>query len=58
MIFSIRLTAKKRAIAESYTKRHSISLGKAFKQALFDRIIDNPQLYLFPPREFLFLKGS
>lgn len=41
MSFSIRLTAEERNIAESYAKLHSLSLGDAFKQALFERIEDD-----------------
>lgn len=38
MAFSIRLTEQEKNIANSYAKLHSLSLGEAFKQALFDRI--------------------
>ena len=40
MAFSISLTEEERALAESYAKLHSISLGEAFKKALFERIDD------------------
>lgn len=40
MSFSIRLTAEEKSLAESYAKIHSMSLGEAFKKALFDRIED------------------
>lgn len=40
MSFSIRLTAEEKSLAESYAKVHSMSLGEAFKSALFDRIED------------------
>lgn len=40
MSFSIRLTADEKSLAESYAKLHSISLGEAFKRALFERIED------------------
>lgn len=40
MAFSIRLTEQEKKLAESYAKIHSISLGEAFKQALFERIED------------------
>ena len=36
MAFSIRLTNEEKKLAESYSKLHSISLGEAFKQALFE----------------------
>lgn len=40
MAFSIRLTAEERRIADSYAKLHAISVGEAFKQALFEKIED------------------
>ena len=40
MAFSIRLTEAERAIANSYAKLHSVSLGEAFKTALFEKIED------------------
>ena len=40
MSFSIRLTEQEKNLAESYAKLHSVSLGEAFKQALFERIED------------------
>ena len=38
MGFSIRLSEEERALADSYAKLHSISLGEAFKKALFEMI--------------------
>lgn len=38
MGFSIRLTEEEKALASSYAKLHSMSLGEAFKKALFERI--------------------
>ena len=38
MNFSIRLTQEERDLAESYAKLHSLSIGEAFKRALFERI--------------------
>ena len=38
MSISIRLTTEEKALAESYAKLHSLSLGEAFKKALFDKI--------------------
>ena len=38
MGFSIRLTEEEKALASSYAKLHSISVGEAFKRALFERI--------------------
>lgn len=40
MSFSIRLTAEEKSLAESYAKLHSMSLGEAFKRALFEKIED------------------
>lgn len=40
MAFSIRLTEQEKLIADSYAKMHSLSLGEAFKKALFERIED------------------
>lgn len=40
MSFSIRLTKEEKALAESYAKLHAISLGEAFKRALFEQIED------------------
>ena len=40
MSFSIRLTPEEKALAESYARLHSLSLGEAFRQALFERIED------------------
>lgn len=40
MAFSIRLTEQEKQIADSYAKLHSLSLGEAFKQALFEKIED------------------
>ena len=38
MSFSIRLTPDEKSLAESYAKLHSLSLGEAFKKALFEQI--------------------
>lgn len=40
MSFSIRLTEEEKRLAVSYAKIHSISLGEAFKRALFEKIED------------------
>lgn len=40
MAFSIRLTDEEKRLADSYAKIHSLSLGEAFKRALFERIED------------------
>ena len=46
MSFSIRLTAEERNLAESYAKIHSMSLGEAFKKALFERIEEEYDLVI------------
>ena len=38
MAFSIRMNEEEEALAESYAKLHAMSLGEAFKRALFERI--------------------
>ena len=40
MAFSIRLTEKEKRLADSYAKIHAISIGEAFKKALFEKIED------------------
>ena len=40
MSFSIRLSAEEKSLAESYAKLHAMSLGEAFKKALFEKIED------------------
>ena len=40
MSFSIRLSNEEKALAESYARIHNLSLGEAFKNALFEKIED------------------
>ena len=40
MAFSIRLTDDERNLVNSYAKMHAVSVGKAFKKALFEKIED------------------
>ena len=40
MAFSIRLSEEERKLADSYARLHSMSMGEAFKRALFERIED------------------
>lgn len=47
MSFSIRLTKQEKDIANSYAKLHSLSLGEAFKQALFEKIEDEYDIAVF-----------
>jgi hypothetical protein len=44
MVFFIRLTEEEKRLADSYAKIHSLSLGEAFKRALFERIEDEYDL--------------
>lgn len=44
MAFSIRLTEDERKLATSYAQLHALSLGEAFKKALFERIEDEYDL--------------
>lgn len=44
MAFSIRLTEEERSLADSYAKIHAISIGEAFKKALFEKIEDEYDL--------------
>lgn len=47
MAFSIRLTEQEKKLADSYAKLHSLSLGEAFKKALFEKIDDEYDLNIF-----------
>ena len=47
MAFSIRLTEQEKNIANSYARLHSISLGEAFKQALFEKIEDEYDIAVY-----------
>lgn len=44
MAFSIQLTTEEKNLAESYAKVHAISVGEAFKRALFEKIEDEYDL--------------
>lgn len=44
MAFSIRLSKEEKDLASSYAKLHALSLGEAFKQALFEKIEDEYDL--------------
>lgn len=44
MSFSIRLTEEEKKLADSYAKLHAMSLGEAFKRALFEKIEDEYDL--------------
>lgn len=47
MAFSIRLTEQEKNIADSYARLHSLSLGEAFKKALFDKIEEEYDMAIF-----------
>lgn len=47
MSFSIRLTEQERNLAASYARLHSLTLGEAFKQALFEKIEDEYDIEVF-----------
>lgn len=47
MAFSIRLTEQEKNIADSYARLHSLSLGEAFKQALFEKIEEEYDITIF-----------
>ena len=47
MAFSIRLTDDEKRLADSYAKMHSMSVGEAFKRALFEKIEDEYDLTLY-----------
>ena len=47
MAFSIRLTDQEKKVAESYARIHSMSLGEAFKKALFEKIEDEYDISIF-----------
>ena len=46
MAFSIRLTDEEKALAYSYAEMHSMSVGEAFKSALFEKIEDEYDISL------------
>lgn len=58
MSFSIRLTEEEKSLAESYAKMHSISLGEAFKRALFTQIDDEYDVAVADQAYDEYLKGG
>ena len=58
MAFSIRLTEEEKALAESYARLHSISLGEAFKRALFAQIEDEYDLAVAAEAYDEYVKGG
>lgn len=47
MAFSIRLTDDEKRLVDSYAKMHSMSVGEAFKRALFEKIEDEYDLTVY-----------
>lgn len=58
MSFSIRLTAEEKSLAESYAKIHGISMGEAFKKALFERIEDEYDVVVAKDAYDEYIKGG
>ncbi len=58
MSFSIRLTDEEKSLAESYAKIHSISVGEAFKRALFERIEDEYDIVVARDAYSDYVKGG
>lgn len=46
MSLSNRLTADEKSLAKSYARLHSMSVGEAFKKALFEKIEDEYDIAL------------
>lgn len=58
MSFSIRLTAEEKALAESYAKIHSMSVGEAFKKAFFDQLEDEYDIAVAEDAYNEYVKGG
>ncbi|MCC8070035.1 MAG: DUF6290 family protein [Ruminococcus sp.] len=58
MTFSIRLTKQEKDIANSYARLHSLSLGEAFKQALFEKIEEEYDITVFDEAYNEYLNGG
>ena len=58
MAFSIRLTDEERELAESYARLHSVSLGEAFKMALFERIEEEYDISVYDEAYSEYVKGG
>ena len=58
MAFSIRLTEEEKLLADSYAKIHSLSLGEAFKRALFERIEDEYDIAVADEAYREYVKGG
>ena len=58
MAFSIRLTEEERKLADSYAKIHSVSIGEAFKRALFEKIEDEYDIAVADEAYDEYVKGG
>lgn len=58
MSFSIRLSSEEKRLAESYAKLHSMSLGEAFKKALFEKIEDGYDITVASEAYDEYVRGS
>ncbi len=58
MPFSIRLTQEEKKLAESYARLHSLSVGEAFKKALFNQIEDEYDIAIANEAYDEYVKGG
>lgn len=58
MAFSIRLSKEEKDLADSYAKIHSISVGEAFKRALFEKIEDEYDIAVADDAYIEYLKSG
>lgn len=58
MAFSIRLSDEEKNLADSYAKMHSLSLGDAFKKALFEKIEDEYDITIADEAYNEYVKGG
>lgn len=58
MAFSIRLTEDEKRLADSYAKMHSMSVGEAFKRALFEKIEDEFDLAIAEEAHKEYVEGG
>ncbi len=58
MAFSIHMTEEERRLVDSYAKLHSMTVGEAFKKALFEKIEDEFDLALAEEAYAEYLKSG
>lgn len=58
MSFSIRLSTEEKNLAESYARLHSMSLGEAFKKALFEKIEDEYDIAIAKEAHEEYVRGG